>query len=261
MAATECKLYERAVFGPVESRRLGNSLGINLLPEDLKVCNYDCVYCECGWTDMKFKAKAKFPSRIEVISKLRKALNELRMMNEPPDSITFAGNGEPTLHPEFNKIVDDVIAVRDELSPASAITVFSNGTLLNKKEIVSALKKADKRILKFDAGTEEDFLKIDRPLIRRSVEWLVNHLKYFDRNLILQSMFIEGSYNGEYISNTRSESISKWLECVEEIRPELVMIYSVSRPTAAPGIEQVSKDVLNEIAEQVESLGIRTQVN
>jgi wyosine [tRNA(Phe)-imidazoG37] synthetase (radical SAM superfamily) len=255
-----CKLYDSTVFGPVQSRRLGSSLGINLLPDNAKVCNFNCIYCECGWTDLKKIQNAIFPDRFQIIKKLSVALKELRLIDQLPDAITFSGNGEPTLHPNFHEIVDDVIWLRNKYSPGSSVTVFSNGTLLNKKEIVEALKKADQRIIKLDAGTQHEFLQIDQPIINRSMAWIREHIKYFDSKVTIQSIFLRGYYGGKLIDNTKPASVNAWLECINDIKPELVMLYSVDRPTAAPSIQKIERDVLQEIAEKVEELGIPTQV-
>jgi wyosine [tRNA(Phe)-imidazoG37] synthetase (radical SAM superfamily) len=188
-------------------------------------------------------------------------LKELRLIDQLPDSITFAGNGEPTLHPHFPEILNDVVWLRNKYSPGSRVSVFTNGTMLNRKEIVEALKKADQRIVKLDAGTQQEFIQIDQPIIKRSIEWIRDHIKYFDSKVTIQSLFLRGYYKGKYIDNTKPASINAWLEYINDIKPELVMIYSIDRPTAAPSIQKVEKDALDEIAEKVEELGIRTQVN
>lgn len=256
-----CKLYDSTVFGPVKSRRLGSSLGINLLPNDSKVCNYNCIYCECGWTDLKNINRAVFPSRFQVMKLLSEKLLELELSGQLPDSITFAGNGEPTLHPEFPDVMDDVLRLRDKHAPHSKVSVFTNATLLNRKEIVNALKKADQRIVKLDAGTQQEFLQIDQPIINRSIEWIVDHIKYFNTKVTVQSLFLRGYYSGSMIDNTKSSSVNAWLQCINDIKPELVMLYSISRPTATASIQAVDPDTLFRIAEKVENLGIRTQVN
>jgi wyosine [tRNA(Phe)-imidazoG37] synthetase (radical SAM superfamily) len=256
-----CKLYESKIFGPVQSRRLGSSLGINLLPVDAKICNFNCIYCECGWTDLKKINKATFPTPAAIHKELQATLKELRLIDQLPDNITFAGNGEPTLHPRFAEIMDDVSWLRNKFSPGSRITVFTNGTMLNRKEIVDALKKADHRIIKLDAGTQTEFLQIDQPIVHRTIDWLKEHIKYFDSKVTIQSLFLRGYYGGKLIDNTSAPSVKAWLELINEIKPESVMLYSIDRPTAAPSIQKIDKDVLLEIAEKVEELGIRTQVN
>jgi wyosine [tRNA(Phe)-imidazoG37] synthetase (radical SAM superfamily) len=257
----DCKLVTSCVFGPLTSRRLGSSLGINVLPLDTKVCNFDCIYCECGWTDLRNVHNARFPDPFEIRRKLEENLKELRLIDQLPDSITFSGNGEPTLHPHFDEIVNDVIRLRDKYSPGSVVTVFTNGTLLNRKEVVEALRKVDNRIVKFDAGTQEEFNIIDQPLVRRSIDWMRDHLKYFNSKVTIQSLFLKGSYKGKHFDNTQRPSVDAWLNYIEDIKPELVMLYTFDRPTPAPGLEKIEPGILQEIAEKVEDLGIRTQVN
>lgn len=257
----ETKMYDSTIFGPVQSRRLGSSLGINLLPTDAKVCNYNCIYCECGWTDHKKIGKAVFPRRLHIQKELGNVLKELRLIDQLPDTITFAGNGEPTLHAQFAEIVNDVILLRNKYSPGSSIAVFTNGALLNRKEIVNALKKVDQRIVKLDAGTQYEFQQINQPVVHRSLTWIKDHIKYFNSKVTVQSLFLRGYYGGHLIDNTKPASVEAWLECINDIKPELVMLYSVDRPTAAPSIQKVESDVLQEIAEKVQELGIKTQVN
>ncbi|MCK6649429.1 MAG: radical SAM protein, partial [Bacteroidia bacterium] len=176
----ETKLFDSIIFGPIKSRRLGVSLGINLLPIDSKLCNFDCIYCECGWTDLKNAPKFQFNDRFEIKKALENKLIELVQQRIILDSITFAGNGEPTLHPEFDLIIDDTIELRNKYFPDALISVLSNSLMLNNNKVVAALKKIDKRILKLDAGTEELFQLIDQPLNKRTLEWVVYHLNQFN---------------------------------------------------------------------------------
>ena len=259
MISTGTILFDKIIFGPVKSRRLGISLGINLLPTDSKLCNFNCIYCECGWT-LK-PAKLKFHPNSEIKSELEEALIRLKKENISPDTITFAGNGEPTMHPEFHKIMDDTILLREIYFPNTKIAVLTNAVLLNNQRIVDALKRADLCILKLDAGTEEMFQKINQPVARRSLRWIIDHLHYFKGNLTIQTLFLKGQYNGVHIDNSTDKEVSEWLKLIREIRPQTVMLYSLDRPTPAQKLEKISNERLKEIAMNVNNMGINTIVS
>lgn len=254
-------LFDEIIFGPLNSRRLGLSLGVNLLPVDSKLCNFNCVYCECGWTDLKNAPKVKFHSRSEVFENMEKKLVELKFANTNPQHITFAGNGEPTMHPDFEKIMDDTILLRNRYFPECKITVLSNALMLHKKSVYDALNKSDNRILKLDAGTEEMFRRINKPIASRSLSWVTDRLLSFKGNFTLQTMFLKGVYNGLSVDNTTDKEVESWLRLVKQLNPNLVMLYSLDRAAPAKDMEQVPKERLNEIASEVNRLGIKTQVS
>ncbi len=245
-------LFDKTIFGPVISRRLGVSLGINLLPTDSKLCSFDCIYCECGWNPDRGKGKVVLPKRQEVKSLLRQKLIEMGQMSQLPDVITFAGNGEPTLHPDFDFIIDDTILLRDELSPNSKIAVLSNSTMLHKNRVVEALKKVDDNILKLDSGTLETIQLLNKPVGKFDIEALVRHLKKFEGALILQTMFLKGSFNGVNFDNTTQKEIDNWISLLKEIQPKIVMIYSVARDTPAENLVGIKRSQLEKIARRVE---------
>lgn len=259
MISTGTILFDKIIFGPVKSRRLGISLGINLLPTDSKLCNFNCIYCECGWT-LKH-AKLKFHPSSEIKSELEEALIRLKKENISPDTITFAGNGEPTMHPEFHKIMDDTILLRDIYFPNTKIAVLTNAVLLNNQRIVDALKRADLCILKLDAGTENFFQKINQPIAKRSLRWIVDHLHYFKNNLIIQTMFVKGEYNGVQIDNTTDKEVNEWLKLIQEINPKIVMLYSLDRATPVKMLRRIPLEKLKEIALNVNKIGIKTIVS
>ena len=254
-------LFKDIIFGPVHSRRLGVSLGINLLPTDYKFCTFNCIYCECGWSHKEKGNEKKLPSRKEVAMHLQKALAEMKTSGRRPDAITFAGNGEPTIHPEFARIMEDTLQVRDLFFPDAAVTVLSNASTLEKKEIFEALKKADKNILKLDAGTEEMFRLINDPRSRISLAEVVDHLKKFNGNLIIQTLFLRGEYKGNKVDNTSGEELKAWLDLISQIRPKSVMIYPIDRQTPVETLEKISFEELKQIARKIEEeAGIRTEV-
>lgn len=254
-------LFKDIIFGPVHSRRLGVSLGINLLPVEYKFCTFNCIYCECGWTNKEKRDVSKLPSREVVAENLEKALEEMKSSGRRPDAITFAGNGEPTIHPEFAGIMEDTLHLRDNFFPEAAVTVLSNASTLDRQEIFEALSKADKNILKLDAGTEEMFRLINDPRSRISLGEVVGHLKKFNGNLIIQTLFLRGEYKGKKVDNTTGSELKAWLKLIREIGPKSVMIYPIDRQTPVENLEKVSFDELKLIAQRIEEeAGCRTEV-
>ncbi len=248
-------LFDDVVFGPVQSRRFGRSLGINLLPLTNKVCNFNCVYCECGWTELKSQTITYFPYDI-VCAKIKTAFQDLSRKSVPIDCITFAGNGEPTMHPRFNEIIDAVIEYRNTHLPGRQIVVLSNAALAGNAKVFSALQKADLRVLKLDAGSDAMFQLINKPLSGKSLDWHISKLKTFKGRLIIQSIFLKGKHNGETIDNTEEKEIELWLKALMEIHPESVMIYTLDRPAPEPGLEKVQPAILHMICKRVEAIGI-----
>jgi len=251
-------LFDKIIFGPVKSRRLGVSLGINLLPNDSKYCTYDCVYCECGWTYKNHKAKLH--AREEVSKALDLMLHKMLKEGNPPDNITFAGNGEPTVHPDFAGIIDDTIALRNKHFPEAQISVLSNATQVHKEAVMEALKKVDQNILKLDAANDRLLRIINRPTGKLDTRTIVERLKKFDGDLTIQTMFIRGSYKGEDFDNTTPVEVAAWLKLIKEINPKNVMIYPIERDTPTTGLYKIAKEELEAIGEQVRALGIETFV-
>ena len=232
-------LFGDVIFGPVRSRRLGLSLGINLLPEHLKYCSFNCIYCECGWTRKITGVTGQLPSRDEVYRFLDLRLNELVTEDYLPDAITFAGNGEPTLHPDFAAIVDDTILLRNKFTPGSKVSVLSNSSTLDNPLIFAALEKMDNNILKLDAGSEHLFRIMNNPLEPVDFANLIDNLKRFNGKVIIQSMFISGYYNDELVDNTTDEETGRWMDHLGYIRPSKVMIYSIARATPAQDLKKL----------------------
>ncbi len=253
-------LFDEIIFGPVSSRRLGRSLGINLLYLDAKFCNFNCIYCECGWTDNKL-SKKDFHSRETVKNALESKLQEMAEQNQLPDVITFAGNGEPTLHPQFAEIIDDTIQVRNKIAKECDIAVLSNSTMLHRKSVFEALSKIEKNILKLDSAIPETVKLINQPLGTYSLQELKENMKKFNSNFIIQTMFLKGVVNGTYIDNTTAKEVDAWIEFLSDVKPKQVMIYTISRDTPMQGLEKITKEKLSEIAKKVENLGIDTTVS
>lgn len=254
-------LFDKIIFGPVKSRRLGISLGINLLPNDSKLCNFNCIYCECGWTPGKKDLKAAFHPRALVKQKLDEKLSEMLEKGEALDVITYAGNGEPTMHPEFPLIIDDSIELRNKYFPKAKIAVLSNATLIHKPKIVEALKKVDDNILKLDSGIEETVKLLNNPLGFYRIENVVKNMKQFEGKFILQTMFVKGSYEGKKVDNTTKEELEAWIKLVKEAKPQLVMIYTIARDTPSPDLVKVSYDELKSISDLLEKEGFKVQIS
>lgn len=253
-------LFDKLVFGPVYSRRLGISLGINLLPTDSKYCNFNCIYCECGWSKNDTGTKLVLPKREDLKILLTEKLIELRGTEDEPDAITFAGNGEPTIHPEFSEIIDDTIEIRNKYSPQTIISVLSNATMLHKKNVRKALMKVEKNILKLDTGIESTFSLLNQAAGKLTIKQIVDNLLLFRGKVIIQTLFVRGRYNGRYIDNTSEKEINAWLPLLKKIQPEYVMIYPIDRGTPVKELEKIPEKELKEIAAKVEAEGIKTEV-
>lgn len=252
-------LFDKIIFGPVWSRRLGESLGINLLPVNRKVCTFNCIYCECGLTPAN-TAQTGFPDAKLVLELLEEKLTKMKAEGQYLNSITFAGNGEPTLHPQFPMILGESIGIRNRFYPEANITVLSNATTSSNPGILEALLKADLNIMKLDSAVEHTLKLINCPAADFSLRNLIDSLKLFKGKLIIQTLFFRGHFNGMPIDNTSEAEVSDWIAALNEIKPESVMIYSLARDTAVEGLNAVGFDELKSIAEKAEESGFRTQV-
>ncbi|MFP3859991.1 MAG: radical SAM protein [Bacteroidales bacterium] len=252
-------LFEEIIFGPVKSRRLGASLGINLLPNDRKICSFNCIYCECGWTDGK--SPSYFHPREEVRENLRVKLEEMRVNNQPLDTITFAGNGEPTLHPKFDLIIQDTIGIRNRYFPEAQIAVLSNSTMIHNRKVFTALKRVDQNILKLDSAFEETVNVLNQPSKDYDHQKTIENLKRFNGQLIIQTMFVKGEYEGTHYDNTSEKEVDAWLKVLKEINPARVMIYTIARDTPHNGVIAISQQALEAISAKVESAGFDVQIS
>lgn len=252
-------LYDNIIFGPIRSRRLGLSLGVNLLPVESKLCSFDCIYCECGWNADHMGHK-RFNSREDVRSLLRVVLSRMVEEGTPPDVITFAGNGEPTMHPDFEGVIDDTLALRDELCPTAKVSVLSNATQIHREDVRRALKRVDNNILKLDSAFDSTVELVNKPQGTYTVARTVELMKLFDHKLIIQTMFLRGEYSNQHIDNTSEKEVEAWLKLIKDIAPQQVMVYSLDRDTPCQTLQKVSKEELTLIAERVRSLGIACSV-
>ncbi len=249
-------IYPSPIFGPVHSRRLGISLGINLQPADGKVCTFDCIYCECGYNADRRPSLPR-PTRQEVAAALEKKLIEMAGQGQKPDVLTFAGNGEPTSHPHFAGIIDDTIRLRDEYCPEAKVSVLSNSTMLHRKEVCQALMRVDNNILKLDTVDPAYIKRVDRPLQPSySVEDIIESLAAFRGHVIIQTMFMRGTMDGEDVDNVKEEYILPWLEAVKRIKPQEVMVYTIDRETPDRELQKASREELDAIRDRVKAEGI-----
>lgn len=244
-------LFHSTIFGPIHSRRLGTSLGVNLSHVDGKVCSFDCVYCEAGYNSQG-AGTSGLPSRDDVKRLLEEKLSAMKHAGERLDVITFSGNGEPTLHPRFGEIIDDTIALRDKYFPQVKISVLSNSTRLDDKRVAEALRKVDNNILKLDSAITSTMRLIDQPTSPSfTSERVIEQLAQFKGQCVVQTMLLRGSHNGEVIDNTTAEEIDALIEAYRRISPRQVMIYSIDRLTPEQNLVKVSRDELESIAAKI----------
>ena len=240
-------LFQSIIYGPIHSRRLGTSLGIELMPLDHKLCTFNCVYCECGWNTPI--AHPVLPTREEVKAALEEKLSTFDFRLSTIDVITFSGNGEPTLHPEFLGIIQDTCALRDRYCPKAKVSVLSNSTQLGRPDVVEALHLCDNRILKLDAATDEMMHRIDLPVNEHlNVETIIQWLSQFNGDFTLQTCFLKGTHNGQIIDNTEEKELVKWYEAVDILHPKQIMIYVIDRKTPEENLEKIPRDRMEAIA-------------
>ena len=253
-------IYPSPIFGPVHSRRLGVSLGINLLPGDGKRCTFDCIYCECGF-NKDFRPHLPLPTREEVRAALEARLKDMQANGPAPDVLTFAGNGEPTLHPHFPEIIEDTRALRDRYFPEAKISVLSNSTQVFRPEVFEALKKVDNNILKLDTVDGDYIRLVDRPSGHYEVDRLVERLKAFEGKVIIQTMFMKGTFEGKDVDNTFARFVEPWLKAVKGIGPSQVMIYTIDRETPDHDLRKATHEELDRIAACVRREGLEVSVS
>ena len=248
-------IYPSPIFGPVHSRRLGVSLGINLLPADGKVCTFDCLYCECGF-NAAHRAHQPMPAREEVAVALENRLAAMKAEGAALDVLTFAGNGEPTIHPHFPEIIDDTLRLRDKYFPLAKVSVLTNATLVARPAVFEALSRVDNNILKLDTVNEEYIRFVDRPTSAYNLAQIVERLAAFGGNAVIQTMFMKGVVDGKSVDNTGEEYVLPWLEAVKKIAPREVMIYTIDRETPQEGLLKATHEELDRIVALLRAEGI-----
>jgi len=245
-------IYPSPIYGPVHSRRLGLSLGINLMPPDGKICTFDCLYCECGFNAER-RTRSPHPSREVVAEALERQLIAMHNKGQHPDVLTFAGNGEPTSNPHFAGIIDDTIRLRNRWCPEAKISVLSNSTFIGRQDIREALMKVDNNILKLDTVDNEYIRRVDRPTQPSyDVKKIIEHLKWFNGHVIIQTMFMKG----DGTDNTSEQYVAPWLEALRDIKPQSVMIYTIDRETPDQKLQKATPEELDAIRNRVIAIGI-----
>lgn len=250
-------LFDTIVYGPIRSRRLGVSLGVNLMPTNAKLCTFDCVYCECGWNEAVLHPE--LPTRDQVREAL---LEQLMEIDGQLDVITFSGNGEPTLHPDFLGIIQDTCALRDQLCPKAKVSVLSNSTQLGREDVVQALWMCDNRILKLDSAIDASMRLIDKPVNKHlTVNQIVNWLSVFNGDFTLQTCFLRGDFEGQIIDNTTNQELDAWYKIVDILHPKQVMIYVIDRATPLKTLEKIPAHKMDAIAAPLRDKGIDVVVS
>ena len=245
-------IYPSPIYGPVHSRRLGLSLGINLMPADGKICTFDCLYCECGF-NADHRTHSHYPTREVVAEALEKQLEKMHNDNEHPDVLTFAGNGEPTSNPYFPEIIDDTVRLRNKWCPDAKISVLSNSTFIHREKVRKALMKVDNNILKLDTVNAEYIRRVDRPTQPTyDVNKIIEHMKGFNGHIIIQTMFMKG----DGTDNTGDEFVMPWLDAVKSIKPREVMVYTIDRETPDTKLQKATHEELDRIKDMVIASGI-----
>ncbi len=248
-------LFDEIIFGPVQSRRLGVSLGVNLLSPTAKLCNFDCIYCECGWNDDS--RGGVFNRQGDVLHSLEAKLKWMASEGNLPNYITFAGNGEPTMHPLFLEIIRGTVALRDKYAPEAKVAVLTNATMIERPQVREALGLVERPILKFDSAVQSTYERLNKPQKKRTIEQIVELLEKMEGQWVMQTMVLRGGG----IDNTTDKEVGEWLEVVQRVRPSEVMLYSIDRPTPQSGLQKVEKDELENIAQRVRLLGIEAVVS
>lgn len=254
-------LFDKIVFGPIHSRRLGVSLGVNLLPVDGKLCSFDCIYCECGLNNDR-RTHSRLPLREEVREALIEKLSTMQSEGVAPDVITFAGNGEPTMHPDFGAIIEDTITTRNRFFPMAKIAVLSNSTMLHKEKVFEGLNKIEDNILKLDSVLDGRIRQINVPNSPAfTYDTLLEQLVRFKGNLIIQTMFLKGEVDGVSVDNTTETEIAGWIDALKRIKPKQVMIYTIDRETPVKALRKVTKEELEMIADRARNEGFEVSVS
>lgn len=249
-------IYPSPIFGPIHSRRLGISLGINLLPSDGKFCTFDCIYCECGY-NKDHRPTRKLPTREEVREALESRLKKMQEEGVIPSVLTFAGNGEPTAHPHFPEIIEDTLELRNKYFPDAKVSVLSNSTFIHKPKVFAALNKVDNNILKLDTVNEEYIRMVDRPTVHYDVKRIIEGMKAFKGNLIVQTMFMKGTTeDGRSVDNTTDDFVMEWIKVVKEIAPRQVMIYTIDRETPDQLLQKATHEELDRIVSLLQEAGL-----
>lgn len=247
--------FNEIVFGPIQSRRLGTSLGVNILPSKGKLCNFDCVYCECGW-NKDGAEDHRLPGYDEVAAALESRLGELSEQGVQVDSITFSGNGEPTMNPDFALIIDKTIELRNRFFPKAKVSVLSNATLVGRDSVFKALRKVDNPVMKLDASSDELINKINKPAGGYQMDKVIEGLRKFDGDFILQTMFLRSAD----FDTVTDEALSSWMNIVRELKPREVMVYTIDRETPDKSLGRYTVEEMTRMVQPLIDEGFNIQI-
>lgn len=247
--------FDEIVFGPIRSRRLGSSLGVNLLPSKGKLCNFDCVYCECGW-NKDGKSDGKFPQLEDIEAALEEKMSKASLEGVPVDSITFSGNGEPTIHPDFPQVIDVTLRLRDRYFPAAKVSVLSNATMIGRKDVAEALMRVDNPILKIDASSDGLIQKINKPAGSYRLAEVVENLRKFDGRFVLQTMFLKSPD----FDTASPDALNAWMDIIRELKPREVMVYTIDRETPDKSLGKYSVEEMKEMVQPLIDEGFDIQI-
>ena len=247
--------FDEIVFGPIRSRRLGSSLGVNLLPSKGKLCNFDCVYCECGW-NRDGKSDGRFPELKDIEAALEEKMSRAAAEGVPVDSITFSGNGEPTIHPAFAQVIDVTLRLRDRYFPQAKVSVLSNATMIGRKDVADALMRVDNPILKIDASSDELVRKINKPAGSYRLAEVVENLRKFEGRFVLQTMFLRS----EEFDTASPEALAAWMDIVRELKPREVMVYTIDRETPDKSLGKYTVDEMKAFVQPLVDEGFEIQI-
>ena len=247
--------FDEIVFGPIRSRRLGSSLGVNLLPSKGKLCNFDCVYCECGW-NKDGKSDGKFPLLEDIEAALEDKMSKASSEGVPVDSITFSGNGEPTIHPDFPKVIDVTLRLRDRYFHAAKVSVLSNATMIGRKDVAEALMRVDNPILKIDASSDDLIQKINKPAGSYRLAEVVENLRKFDGRFVLQTMFLKSPE----FDTASPEALKAWMDIVRELKPREVMVYTIDRETPDKSLGKYTVEDMQAMVRPLVDEGFEIQI-
>ena len=254
-------MFHSTIFGPIHSRRLGTSLGVNLTPNDGKICSFDCLYCEAGF-NAQGPGTTGMATTENTLAQLEAKLTDMKSKGEGLDVITFSGNGEPTLHPDFERIIDGTIALRDRYFPNAKVSVLTNATRIGSDSVFRALEKVDNNILKLDSAVEATVQAMDRPNPGYSLQATIDRMAQFGKKGIIQTMFARGEHEGVQVDNTTEAEVDALIEAYRRINPGQIMIYTIDRPTPAVNLHRIPKEEMEAIGARIQAAtGIPVQVS
>lgn len=247
--------FDDIVFGPIFSRRLGSSLGVNILPSKGKLCNFDCVYCECGWNKDGISDNI-FPRLGDVAAALEAKMRAVLAEGKNVDSITFSGNGEPTMNPDFAEIIDVTLELRNRFFPHAKVSVLSNATLAGRPKVMEALLKVDNPIMKIDASSDDLVRMINKPTGYYSLASVVDNLRKFEGRFVLQTMFLKSAD----FDTAAPEPLKAWMDIVRELHPREIMVYTIDRETPDKTLGKYTVEQMRELVQPLVDEGFNIQI-